>query len=213
MAIMLIKLSIGQDNSISIGVLGGQNYSTMRGTPFFDEFHESKTGFLGGLYISYNFGNFLNFRTELLYELKGSSSAIYQLNDIDGYPMGTYGGDFHYEYISVPMLFNPIYGNNLKVFANIGPYFSYLYRQEDVASSIVISKIPPIYPAKLFDIGLISGLGFLIPLNQNVSISIEGRNSLGLIDIGDIPERYDHGAIKNNSFGVIGSLLYTFGKN
>lgn len=212
MTIFLIKNLAGQDSSISIGVSGGQNYNTMRGTPFFDEYHKTKTGFLGGFYLSYKITKNIKIRTELLYEIKGSSAEIYNLTDIEGFSIGLYRGDFHYEYLSLPLLFNPTFGNNLRIFANVGPYFSFLIMQKD-DMGVTVTESAPLYPAKSMDFGLITGLGILIPLNENVSISIEGRNSLGLFDIGDIPVFYDHGAIKHNSIGVIGSLIYTIVNN
>ena len=198
-----------QNNSLSIAAYGGQNYSSMRGTSYIDDNHTIKTGFLGGLLVNYKISDIISFQTELVFERKGSSSDGYEIKDIDNYSLGfLYGGDYHYDYLKIPILLNLSIGRNLIFSLNAGTYFSYLVNQNDDYSSVVFSNEQNMYPAKSLDFGIVTGLGLEIPLNNNVSMLFEGRNNFGLFDIGDIPAFYDHGSIKHNSIVITGGLKY-----
>ena len=203
--------SYTQNSLFSIGAFGGQNFSTMRGTSYIDDNHTNKTGFTGGLTFNYQINDILSFQPEIVFERKGSTAPSYEIRDLEGYSLGfLYGGDYHYDYLTIPLLLNVSIGKNLKLFVNLGSYLSYLINQTDDYSTVVIGNTNNMYPAKSFDFGIVTGIGFEIPLNENVSLFFEGRNNLGLLDIGDIPSFYDHGPIKHNSIAIMGGLKYNF---
>jgi len=197
-----------EKNLFTLGVSTGQNISSMRGTAFIDKNHESKKGLSFGLFAEYSLNDYLSIRPELFYTRKGSESPYYTMECIGGFILGSVGGEFHYDYLDLALLFNASIGSNLIIFVNAGPYLGYLLNQTDDMKTI--GEYPLIYPAKSFDFGLTAGIGLAIPLNPNVAIQFEARNSLGLMDIGDVPLNYDHGAIYHNSIGLLGSLKYSF---
>jgi len=204
-----------QNSSLSIGAFGGLNNSSMRGTKYIDDNHTSKIGFTGGISLNFKINDFISFQPEMIFERKGSSSQDYEIliRDFNNslVPGGIFGGDFHYDYLTIPLLLKISTLSNPRLFVNIGSYFSYLVNQTNHYGLISHSNSSDFtYPAKPFDFGIVTGIGIEIPLNKNVIFSFEGRNNLGLFDIGDIPAYYDFGSIKHNSFAIIVALKHVF---
>jgi len=86
--------------------------------------------FTGGIAIQYNLNNHLSLRSGFSYETKGSKESI-GFTDGEGNDLGQIDYYSTGHYVTVPFLLRYSSGDNLKYFANIGPYLSYLLNYEN----------------------------------------------------------------------------------
>jgi len=105
-------------------------------------------------------------------------------------------GDFiyHFDYLSLPLLFKVSLGNKIKVFANTGPCFSYMMNQSlyfKPKSGKVYKLDGETNDFKSYDLGILFGLGMSIPIRDRFLFSVEIRDNLGLMGIRDNYEQPD----------------------
>ena len=96
---------------------------------------------------------------------------------------GTFYNQF--DYIVLPILIRTNFGNYVKFFINIGPYFGILEQGKYFGElNITGEQISGVMEnLQKFDLGLTSGLGLSIPVGGHFSISLEARNNLELIPV------------------------------
>ncbi len=147
--------------SFNLGLEAGANFSNFIGSGVSEigNVNDSKLGFVGGGFLSLNFGNSFAIRPEVLYEQKGNAiSGTSTTNELD--------------YIEVPVLLKlglgtPVFNPSIL----LGPSFSWNLLAKD-AQGNTISNI------NSSDIGLVGGVEVDID-----KFLISGRYELGLQNI------------------------------
>jgi hypothetical protein len=167
-----------------LGIKGGANFATQDAKSFFPGVEISTsniTGFVGGIYVNWFFGDKTAIQPEFLYSRKGSVSDIL---------MGTspiQSNTNELTYFDIPILFRWQVIKYLNIHA--GPQFSILTKAvtddgttaEDIKDDL-----------KNSDVGLIIGAEANLPLRLNLT----ARYIYGLSNVSDIEEI----EIKNSSF-------------
>lgn len=201
--------SFGQTNYFFIGLESGPSLASLRGNSFIDKYHNSRTGYSGGLFFQYNLQKIISIKTGCYYELKGSSTELL-LTDQNGQPIGPVHGKENFEYLTVPFLAKATFGNNVNYFVNAGPYIGFLIKQTEKTEAFQN------YPSTNSDnsenfnnveIGLSAGLGLSYTMQQKYSFSTEVRNNLGLTNTSEL-QISNNGTIKTNSLYVLFSFVY-----
>lgn len=167
-----------------VGIKGGANFATQDTKSLFPGIEISTsniTGFVGGVYFNWFFGDKFAIQPEFLYSRKGSVSEVF---------MGTSpieSGTNKLTYFDIPILFRW----QIIKFINIhaGPQFSILTKAvtEDGTTSEDIKE-----ELKNSDVGLIVGAEANLPLRLNVT----ARYIFGLKNVSDI----ESVEIKNSLF-------------
>jgi hypothetical protein len=145
----------------------------------------------------------IKIRSGLSLETKG---AIYQNDDFDAnglypdivttgndalaifYPRSAYAHQKYQDdldYLELPLLLQLSFGNDLKIMPFGGPSFGWLAQYSNNYGPSLLEAINGIRKdyLKRFNCSLITGIGFGIPLKQNLHFVFEGMASYGLTNI------------------------------
>jgi hypothetical protein len=164
-----------------LGIKGGANFATQDANLLGVDIETSNiTGFVGGAYVNWFFGDKIALQPEFLYSRKGSVSNLIQ---------GTSGvdSDNKLTYFDIPVLFRWQIIKFLNIHA--GPQFSILTKAvtddgtttEDIKDEL-----------KNSDVGLIVGAEANLPLRLNLT----ARYVFGLTDVSNVEDI----EIKNSTF-------------
>jgi hypothetical protein len=155
---------------VQFGLKAGGNMARPTGADLDDiaDTLKNKVGFVGGIFLAFNFGKVITVQTEVLYTMKG---AAYDYVDIDE----TVAVKLYGDYLEIPLLLKlkiPTPGIQPFVFA--GPYVGFKLREK----ATVMGEDMPIDEAlfKGNDYGAIFGGG----LQLGRSFHIDARYSMGL---------------------------------
>lgn len=159
----LLVLAVGQASAqtFSFGLEAGANFTNFVGNGDLSQLgdvNSAKLGFLGGGFLSLNFGNSFAVRPEILYEQKGEAVS------------GT-GTTTELDYVEVPVLLKFNFGNkDFNPALLIGPSFSL-----NTVKNVANSGNADVNPA---DIGAIGG--FEVDIDKFL---LSGRYELGLENV------------------------------
>ncbi len=203
----------GQVNKFDIGIEGGPSLTSIRGNDFLAEFQYPTIGYSGGLSLQYNFPKLVSIRTNISYERKGVV-AKFNATDINGSVIGEIKTHTFFDYLTIPLLTRFNFGSKIKFFINAGPYFGYLIKNTNITEEFnefpeYISENTDDY--QKFDFGLTGGLGCMLPIKNNFSLSLEIRNNLGLKNINQ-GIVFDDVQILMNSTNLLIGFAYRLGK-
>ncbi len=164
-----------------LGIKGGANFATQDASLLGVDIETSNiTGFVGGVYVNWFFGDKIALQPELLYSRKGSVSDLIQGTNSDN-------SDNKLTYFDIPVLLRWQVIKFLNLHA--GPQFSILTKAEaDLGSSVVDIKDE----LKNSDVGLIVGAEANLPLRLNLT----ARYVFGLTDVSNVEDI----EIKNSTF-------------
>lgn len=164
-----------------LGIKGGANFATQDANLLGVDIETSNiTGFVGGVYVNWFFGDKFALQPEFLYSRKGSVSDLLQITSADN-------SDNKFTYFDIPVLFRWQVIKFLNIHA--GPQFSILTKAEaDFGDTVVDIK----ENLKNSDVGLIVGAEANLPLRLNLT----ARYIFGLTDVSNI----ENIEIKNSTF-------------
>lgn len=151
------------------GINGGMSGSRVNFKPTVSQM--IMTGYNGGFVFRYINAKSLGFQAELNYSERGwierNNLFTKRLN-----------------YIELPLLSHFNYGNNFRVFFNIGPKFGYLVSEKNLVDNTVNSTQEQHIKAiqNRFEYSLVAGTGFYMRIKKQV-FQIEGRASYGAVDL------------------------------
>lgn len=203
--IVIPFLSFSQEHRFSIGVTASPTLTSTRGTSSFVKYEESKMAFSFGATFNYKIHRNFSLQADLSFERKGSVQHIEESKS-QGYYEGTsFKVNNNFDYLTLPLLARATFGNKVNFFVNAGPFVGFLLRQEEVrtAEGFPTDRINYTDVYKRFDAGITIGAGVLIPIKERFSISFEGRNNLGLVDI-----EKPSSTLKTNSVNLLFGLVY-----
>jgi hypothetical protein len=179
-----------QSTKFQVGIEGGPSLSVIRYDEFLNHDTYSDIGlfYTIGAAFQYNMNNKLSIKTNLSFERKGYQNT---------------SGSFHYrfEYLVLPVLLKVNFGKKNWAFTNFGPYIGYLISQSIKFNNYVYKGNDS--PYKKIDLGLTFGIGANIPIYNQLGLTIELRDNLGLmnIEIGTEDQTYTNSTVIQ--FGIV----------
>jgi hypothetical protein len=152
-----------------------------------------KTGFLGGLFLTYSIENTHAFTAKFLFSQKGTSSSVN--NDKQTL-----------NYIEVPVIGRFFFNRDGRFRPNIfvGPSFGFLTgvrNKEGDNEGIKLPNYDKIYNG--FDFGITTGLGFNYLIANETRFLIDARYTQGFSDITKAS-----GEVNNKAFGVTAGVSF-----
>lgn len=189
---LIPNLTFAQSSKFEVGVELGPSVSTFRGK---SEFYDYKPVVYGAAALSfqYNYSEFFSIRMGLGYEEKGFTSDITDKDYSTNYSYQEVQSKFRTtcEYLTVPVLAHFTFGKKLTFFVNAGGYIGMLTNKknhidwEDNGNPHLfrLHKQESTEKYRYFDFGVSAGLGIGIPVSENLVLSFEARDNLGLTDI------------------------------
>lgn len=208
----LTNVAIGQLYRIDAGIQGGPGYKSLYGNRFLENNKSAGLGFSAGLTFQYNLSKIFAINTGISFERKGSffKGVAY---DVNRNPIGNYRMHGNYDYLTIPLLLRASVGKKIRFYINAGPFFGYLIKQTDISRVEGIGKIKRDNTSTMHqtDMGVSTGAGMIIPLNERLNLSGEIRNNRGLYNISKDPI-ISNGELKTNYTNLILGLNYRFRK-
>ena len=160
--------------------------------------YDATGGYSFGVNFQYKLNSLLSLRTSLYMERKGAVISGIYITDEQGVPLGQTNMSIDLDYLTLPVLLRFSVGRSVKFFMNAGPYCGMLLRE----SRLIEKPRRRVEgnsnaPYKNIDFGLASGMGGVIPLGERLSISVEARYNMGLLNLinGNSLEWSNHSAI------------------
>jgi hypothetical protein len=169
---------------INIGIKGGVNAYNIHNDNNIK--YDTKIGYHFGLLGHIHINQMFAVQPEIVYSTQG---AKYKLNNETT--------NFNLSYINVPVLFQYMFENGLRLQA--GPQLGVLVAAKSKTGSTTIDNKENIKP---IDLALSLGAGYIIP---SIGLGIDVRYNLGLNNINDI------GEVKSTNRGLQLGLFYIFG--
>lgn len=197
----------GQNQHWSVGIEGGpglkkffvknslnKNYSLSYVLGGFAEYHVKGKFFL---------------KADLLFENKGQKEPIIY-TDLQRNITAHGKFSINANYIVIPVLAKFSFGKKIKLFFNAGPYAGLLVQYYAKFTGIPKSITPfrtvgGREKMSFLALGVTTGIGITIPLNEHIFINSEIRNNLGIYNIGykDLP-------VRNITFNLVTGIGYRF---
>ncbi len=183
--------SIYSQSNIKIGVEGGVISSNLRGNDL-PHYRVNQKDVYAGITLEYRIYNSFFLKSGISYETKGFSISTINVPYYEGKIGDLAIGGVEIGYVTIPLLVKYATSGKIQFFANAGPYISFMAK----STNLIVKKT---------DFGFTSGIGLQMPKEKN-TFSIEIRNSLGLVDIGD--SVLTNEAIKTNAFYLLLGYAY-----
>lgn len=180
------------------GLKAGLNIANLSGDDI--DSPDSKTGFAGGAFFTYQFSPMFAIQPEVYYSMKGATDKM----DFNG---ATVDLTYTLDYIEIPVLFKlliPLQGSSIKPAIFAGPSFGINTTAKIKAEYQGESEEEDIEDVKSTDFGLQFGGGIGFPVGKG-ELGVDIRYILGLSTIDDSAEEAD---VKNNVINV--NLYYGF---
>lgn len=204
--IIIPFLSFSQEKQkISVGVVISPSLTNIRGTNFLPKYYEKTLGYLIGASFNYTINNTISLQTDLSFERKGAVLNVEGTNSQGAYEGQGFKAHSNFDYLTIPLLARATFGSKVKFFINAGPFVGFLISQKETtkASGFPTSKIDYTSLYQCLDAGITAGVGLSVPMNERFSVSLEGRNNLGLVDI----NKYS-GSVMTNSTNFLIGVVY-----
>lgn len=194
---------------VSYGGKIGFIMANISGTPKeWDDNTSYRTGFTGGVYLSYAFDEDFSIEPEILYTVKGVKSNLYEYEDLVSVDLTA-----SFSYIEIPVLLTYTFSGAQKVKPRVyaGPSFAY-----NLSSEVEIAAWPLSVSADVSslthvtDFGIVAGGGISYPFDQG-ALTLDARFQYGFTNVimsGDFnvngsPETISVDDFKNYGFSVM----------
>jgi hypothetical protein len=177
----LISTSTFFGQGLDLGIKAGVNFATITDAAEFD----SRTGFVGGVFIGGKFNDKIGIQADLLYSQQGAEFEL---------------GEFNLDYVNVPIVLKYFVTDNLNI--QLGPQFGVLVDDETTAVGSAVNAIG----ANDFDLSGILGVGLDIPFG----LRVEGRYNFGLNDTSEGTRVSDNSNLDGKNSVITLSLGYSF---
>ena len=207
-------------SKFSLGIIGGPNYTSFRGSDFVQE-TKPGYGFQVGVSLEYKINKSLTLSTGFNLEQKivhyNTDFTVDYLNEFGFIERDIINAETNnkYKYFSVPFFLKYSFGQNKSYFVNGGVFISFLQNYKKESSFVnksggdIVYSSDSIYNFPLAeyvsgDYGVSFGFGKSFELNEKNKISIEIRDNLGLQNTVDGISNYGvSGVIKTNCLNLI----------
>ena len=189
---------------LAFGVKGGVSISQVR-ADLFDT--DNRTGFVGGVYAAFGLTPGLAIQPELLLVRKGAELFSTDVS-IGGLDLGDFGTTLDVDYLEIPVLlrFSLPTPGPLGARLLVGPVASFKVN-EALSTTGLVDYSFATDQIKTADFGIAAGAAVAFG-SGNLRLVGEGRYTLGLADVSDLPYGGD---IKNGSFYAMAGLEFAFG--
>jgi len=208
--------------SLSMGIRGGGNYSTLLGI----DSAKFKTGITGGISLNYQTAGKWSVSADMLYTQRG---ITYQKNikDTSGNQTEKFEYDYALNYVEIPVLFHYNFlsdSSKLKARAFFGPslnvrmnaknsikYTKVVTYGDSTATTNTAGDQDLTYIYTPLDYGFVGGIGATYAITDKISASVDVRASYGLLDIREYLSQSTK-AVRNANVSILVGVAYRLSK-
>ncbi len=205
----LAIITFGFSQKKEFGIIAGPNFSNIRGmdSPLSD--YKYAVGFLAGISFEYSIRESFSIKSNLLFERKSNQTNINSVFMVDGEEeFVNADARNNFDFITLPVMAKYNFGKNNSFFINGGPYFSYLlnvkthFSVNSESENFKSTTIDNSDSYKSFDAGLAFGFGKRFDIDSKNALTVEIRNSLGLLNISKLGT-FENKGHQTISFGIV----------
>jgi len=204
--VFLPSLAFGQIGSKhALGFEGGGGISFLRGLENIEKYHDPAMCFTVGISYQYSFSESFSFFSAFDYERKGSIAKV-TATDQSGNTIGDIVAHSNYDYLVLPLLGRYSFCGNNRLYINAGPYAGLLLKSESVTDEsdfVPHTELDLSSESFKYDFGISAGIGVLIPISKLMTITVEIRNNLGMVNTRSAVIEEDGGSVKINSTNLL----------
>jgi hypothetical protein len=207
--IILLPETEAQEAKHRLGLEGGPSVTRLWGDHHIPQNYETGKGLYGGLTYNYRINSRLLLCTGIGYEKKGAE-AMLTATDGSGTPTGEIESRLGYNYIIVPALGKVSFGKNIRLFLKAGLFLGKMLSVNSITEAgdlVPETKLDVSEYTRGGDFGLTSGVGADLPLNELLSLSLELRTNLGLVDTNK-NQAAGNGSIRTVSTNLLLGISY-----
>jgi len=161
-----------QKGSFEFGLNTGVNFATVQSESATNT--KFRTGLNVGVFGDYFFSDRWSIKAKLSYDQKGWNRGF--IIDLD--KNQTAVTDYHFDYLTIPVMANWHFGKTRNWYLNFGPYAGVLLSAKETALNRDLKDF-----SKSLELGLALGIGVKIPVADRVKIILEADGQGGLTDI------------------------------
>jgi opacity protein-like surface antigen len=177
---LLAKAQVTKKN-FEIGFNFGYNYFGVSSTKELNS--EIGSGYNIGAFSTYYISDRWSVKGKLIYDQKGWDNGFITFITLSNSQPGgniitTYKTNYRLNYLTIPVTINWHFGKTRKWYLNFGPYLGVLLNANE---TVLNTDVKSLYNA--IDFGLAAGLGYKIPVTDNMKIFFEYDEQAGFTDI------------------------------
>ncbi|MEE3245555.1 MAG: porin family protein [Bacteroidota bacterium] len=165
--LLFINLCTAQNNeNLEFGIITALSISNVSDS--YNQRTKSLVEYSGGAFGNYYLSEQWSLKLKAIYERKGYAEGLYENRETD----------VAFNMISVPVTANFYFGNNNNWYINLGPYIGFMIAAKATSFNVDVTRL-----FNSTDFGIAGGIGYKLPIRENLDVFAEIDNQTGLSDI------------------------------
>jgi len=164
---LLVNLCIAQSkDNLEFGIITALSISNVSDS--YNQRTKSLIEYSGGAFGNYYLSEQWSLKLKAIYERKGYAEGLYENRETD----------VAFNMISVPVTANFYFGKNNNWYINLGPYIGFMIAAKATSFNVDVTRL-----FNSTDFGIAGGIGYKLPIGENLDVFAEIDNQTGLSDI------------------------------
>jgi len=165
--LLFVNLCIAQSkDNLEFGIITALSISNVSDS--YNQRTKSLVEYSGGAFGNYYLSEQWSLKLKAIYERKGYAEGLYENRETD----------VAFNMISVPVTANFYFGNSNNWYINLGPYIGFMIAAKATAFNVDVTRL-----FNSTDFGIAGGIGYKLPIGENLDVFAEIDNQTGLSDI------------------------------
>lgn len=165
--LLFVNLCIAQSkDNLEFGIITALSISNVSDS--YNQRTKSLVEYSGGAFGNYYLSDQWSLKLKAIYERKGYAEGLYENRETD----------VAFNMISVPVTANFYFGNNNNWYINLGPYIGFMIAAKATSFNVDVTRL-----FNSTDFGIAGGIGYKLPIRENLDVFAEIDNQTGLSDI------------------------------
>lgn len=165
--LLFVNLCTAQSkDNLEFGIITALSISNVSDS--YNQRTKSLFEYSGGAFGNYYLSEQWSLKLKAIYERKGYAEGLYENRETD----------VAFNMISVPVTANFYFGNNNNWYINLGPYIGFMIAAKATSFNVDVTRL-----FNSTDFGIAGGIGYKLPIRENLDVFAEIDNQTGLSDI------------------------------
>lgn len=165
--LLFVNLCIAQSkDNLEFGIITALSISNVSDS--YNQRTKSLIEYSGGAFGNYYLSEQWSLKLKAIYERKGYAEGLYENRETD----------VAFNMISVPVTANFYFGKNNNWYINLGPYIGFMIAAKATSFNVDVTRL-----FNSTDFGIAGGIGYKLPIGENLDVFAEIDNQTGLSDI------------------------------
>ena len=165
--LLFVNLCIAQSkDNLEFGIITALSISNVSDS--YNQRTKSLVEYSGGAFGNYYLSEQWSLKLKAIYERKGYAEGLYENRETD----------VAFNMISVPVTANFYFGKHNNWYINLGPYIGFMIAAKATSFNVDVTRL-----FNSTDFGIAGGIGYKLPIGENLDVFAEIDNQTGLSDI------------------------------